>query len=238
MLTAEVDAIHQRVWQAVRDYWEPNQIHGHGPDHAMRVYSMGLKLAAAEGADPAVVGAGCYFHDAGMRPDIGRTGHIGRSLQIASTLCETMPELARVRDLLLMSIRYHEAELEYPSPLPIEALCVRDSDTIDRLGLTGIRMTLRYGVWMGRALCHPTDPLCCGREPDLNGFTMDYVRYLDSLPPFLTTTLARGISKEKQEQQEFYRSEFLSSFQQGRMRNHEDALQLVMVLMQRESQVA
>lgn len=238
MLTAEVDAIHQRVWQAVRDYWEPNKIHGHGPDHALRVYSMGLKLAAAEGADPVVVGAGCYFHDAGMRPDIGRTGHIERSLQIASALCEEMPELARVRDLLLTTIRYHEAELEYPAALPIEAVCVRDSDTIDRLGLTGIRMTLQYGVWMGRALCHATDPLCHERMPDLDGFTMDYVRYLDSLPSFLTTPLARSISKEKQEQQEFYCSEFLSSFRQGRIRTHEDALQLVRVHMQKESQVA
>lgn len=238
MLTAAVDAIHQRIWQAVRDYWEPNRIHGHGPDHAMRVYSMGLKLAAAEGADPLVVGAGCYFHDAGMRPDIGRTGHIERSLQIASALGEEIPELANVRDLLLTAIRYHEAELEFPASLPIEAVCVRDSDTIDRLGLTGIRMTLQYGVWMGRALCHPTDPLCCEREPDLNGFTVDYVRYLDSLPPFLTTPLARSIAEEKQKQQEFYCSEFLSSFRQGRMRNHEDALHLVMAHMQKESRVA
>src|SRR5579864_6230770 len=152
MPVAEVDAVLQGVWGAVCHYWEPNKIHGHGPDHAMRVYAAGLHLAAAEGADPLVVGAGCYFHDAGMRPDIGRTGHIERSLQIASALFEEMPELASVRDLLLTAIRYHEAELESPAPFPIEAVCVRDSDTIDRLGLTGIRMTLQYGVWMGREL--------------------------------------------------------------------------------------
>src|SRR5271157_3952015 len=46
-----------------------------------------------------------------------------------------------------------------PDQLPIEAVCVRDSDTVDRLGLPGIRMTLQYGVWIGRELCHPTDPL-------------------------------------------------------------------------------
>ena len=238
MLAAEVDVVHQRVWQAVCHYWEPNKIHGHGPDHAMRVYSMGLQLAAAEGADPLVVGPACYIHDAGMRPDVGRTGHIERSLQIALALCEEMPELASVRDLLLTAIRYHEAEIAFPAPLPMEAACVRDSDTLDRLGFTGIRMTLQYGVWIKRALCHPVDPLCRERTPDLNAFTMDYVRYLETLPQRLMTPLARSNSEEKQKQHEFYRSEFLSSFRQGRMRDHEDALQLVMAHMGEESRVA
>jgi uncharacterized protein len=238
MLAAEVDVVHERVWQAVSHYWEPNKIHGHGADHALRVYSMGLRLAAALGADPLVVGAGCYIHDAGMRPDVGREGHIERSLQIASALCEEMPELASVRSLLLTTIRYHEAELAYPAPLPMEAVCVRDSDTLDRLGFTGIRMTLQYGVWIGRELCHPTDPLCCERTPDLNAFTMDYVRYLGSLPQRLITPIARGHSEEKQKQREFYCSEFLSSFREGRMRNHEDALKLVKVHVREESHVA
>lgn len=237
MLAVEVDAIHQRVWQAVSGYWEPNAIHGHGPDHAMRVYSMGLELAAAEGADPLVVGAGCYIHDAGMRPDVGRTGHIERSLQIASGLCDEIPELATVRDLLLTTIRYHEAELAFPGQLPKEAVCVRDSDTLDRLGFTGIRMTLQYGTWLGRRLCHPTDPLCRERTPDLNAFTMDYVRYLESLPQLLTTPLARRHSKEKQEQHEDYCREFESCFRQGRMHNHDDALQLAQVCMQSESHI-
>src|SRR5579862_3147224 len=231
MLAVEVDASLQRVWQAVRQYWEPNKIHGHGPDHALRVYSMGIQLAGELGADPLVVGAGCYIHDAGMRPDVGREGHIERSLQIASALCEEMPELASVRDLLLTTIRYHEAELAFPAPLPMEAVCVRDSDTLDRLGFTGIRMTLQYGVWIGRALCHPTDPLCRERTPDLNGFTMDYVSYLESLPQRLMTSLARSHSEEKQEQRELYCSEFHSRFRQRRMRDHEDALQLVMAQM-------
>src|ERR1022692_2391301 len=119
----------------------------------------------------------------------------------------------------------------------MEAVCVRDSDTLDRLGFTGIRMTLQYGVWIGRPVCHPTDPLCRERTPDLNGFTMDYVRFLESLPQRLMTPLARGKSKEKQEQREFYCGEFLSSFRQGRMRDYKDALQLVMVHMGEESPV-
>jgi len=99
-------------------------------------------------------------------------------------------------------------------------------------------MTLQYGVWLGRTLCHPTDPLCCERTPDLNAFTMDYVRYLESLPQRLMTPLARSNSKEKQEQREFYCSEFLSCFRQGHMRDHEEALQLVMGHMREESRVA
>jgi uncharacterized protein len=170
-----------------------------------------------------------------MRPDVGRIGHIERSLQIASTLCEEISELGSVRDLLLTTIRYHEAELAFPVALPNEAVCVRDSDTLDRLGFTGIRMTLQYGVWIGRPLYHPTDPLCRERTPDLNGFTMDYVRHLEVLPHLLTTPLARSRSREKQEQHELYCSEFQSRFRQGLMRDHEDALQLVKLHMQSES---
>ena len=232
MPVAEVDAVHHRVWQAVCDYWAPNAIHGHGPDHAMRVYSAGLQLAAAEGADPLVVGAGCYIHDAGMRPDVGRAGHIERSLQIASALCEEIADLAAVRDVLMTTIRYHEAEIPFPGQLPAEAACVRDSDTLDRLGLTGIRMTLQYGVWIGRPLCDLTDPLCRERAPDLNGFTMDYVHYLESLPSRLTTRLARTHAREKQKEQELYCCEFESQLRQGLMRDHQDALQLVNVHMQ------
>lgn len=238
MLAPEVDASLQRVWQAVRHYWEPNKIHGHGPDHAIRVYSMGLQLAEAEKADPLVVGAGCYIHDAGMRPDVGREGHIERSLQMASALCDEMPELAAVRDLLMTTIRYHEAEIPFPGQLPVEAKCVRDSDTLDRQGFTGIRMTLQYGVWLGRPLCHPADPLCRERKPDLNGFTMDYVRYLESLPQLLMTPSARNHVSEKQRQHEFYCNEFLSSFHKGRMRTPDDAMQLVMAHMPAESHVA
>jgi uncharacterized protein len=237
MLAAQVDAVHQRVWQAVRHYWEPNSVHGHGPDHAVRVYSMGLQLAAAEGADPLVVGCGCYIHDAGMRPDVGREGHIERSLRIASDLSQEMPELASIRELLLATIRYHEAELAFPAPLAMEAVCVRDSDTLDRLGFTGIRMTLQYGVWIGRALCHPTDPLCVERAPDLNAYSMDYVHYLESLPQRLMTPLARSNSEEKQEQRESYYGDFQSYFRQGRMRDHEDALRLVTAQMREESHV-
>lgn len=238
MLAGEVESVHQRIWQAVQHYWEPNKIHGHGSDHATRVYSMGIELAAVEEADPLVVGAACYFHDAGMRPDTGRVGHIDRSLEIASALCQWMPELASVRDLLLTAIQYHEAEIPFPAALPIEAACVRDSDTLDRLGFTGIRMTLQYGVWIKRELCHPTDPLCREREPDFNGFTMDYVRYLESLPERLMSPLARSHSQDKQKQHEFYCSEFETQFRQGLMRNHEDALRLVALHMQRKSHPA
>ncbi len=227
MLAAEIDTVHQRVWQAVGHYWEPNAIHGHGPDHAERVFRMGLRLAEAEGADPIVVGAGCYIHDAGMRADIGRIGHIERSLEIATALCEEIPELAPVRELLMTTIRYHEAEIVFPGQLPKEAVCVRDADTLDRIGFTGIRMTLQYGIWIGRPVCHPTDPLCREREPDLNGFTMDYVRYLESLPQLLATPLARRNASEKQKEHHFYCNEFLSGFRQGLIRDHEDALKLV-----------
>src|ERR1051326_9008075 len=63
-------------------------------------------------------------------------------------------------------------------------------------------MTLRYGMWIGRPLCNRTDPLCAARRPELNAYSMDYVRYLFQLRKALSTNTAKAIALGKQQEQE------------------------------------
>ena len=184
---SDVAAVHRELWGAVRHHWSPNAVLGHGEDHAHRTYRHAMSLATRERADILVAGAACYLMDAGLEPVQGRTGHVERSLAIAERLCTQIDGLRRRRALVLAAVTHHEAECDPPPDAPPEVWIVRDSDTLDRLGYTGIRMTLAYGVWAGRPLCHPRDPLCLERVPDLDGYTLDYVRHLATLVPRLAT---------------------------------------------------
>jgi uncharacterized protein len=87
-------------------------------------------------------------------------------------------------------------------------LVVRDSDTLDRMGLTGVRMTLTYGTWIGRPVCHPKDPLCEHRKPELDQYTVDYLRHLYTLQPALSTPSGRAIGDRKLKEQDTYLDAF------------------------------
>src|SRR5258708_2289214 len=196
-----VREVHARVWAAVGHLWEPNAVFGHGADHAYRAYMTGQRLAAAQSADPLPVGAACYLMDAGLDLRSGRRDHIARGLELAHQVCATIPELREVREIVFAAVEHHEADNALPSGQPLEVLIVRDSDTLDRLGLTGARMTLTYGTWIGRPLNHPDDPFCEHREPQLNGYSLDYVRHLDSLVDAVSTPEGRELAERKKSEQ-------------------------------------
>jgi len=203
--------VHRRVWQLVEHLWAANAAFGHGIEHAASVYASGMAITEREGANPLVVGAGCYLMDSGLDLKNGRHNHIERSLDIARSVIDQVPELEPVRDDIYLAIAHHEGDEPVPSSLPREALIVRDADTLDRLGIVGIQMTLRYGLWIKRPFCHPKDPLCLERSPELNGYSLDYVRYSFRLADALSTELAKAIGVRKLvEQRAFF--EWVDSF--------------------------
>jgi uncharacterized protein len=188
---------HRALWLLVRDRWRPNGVHGHGPDHARRVYRHGLAFAAAEGADALVVGAACLVMDAGLDPVQGRHDHVARSAEIARAACSSLPSLRSAVDRIVDAVEWHEAESDPPVHAPIETLVVRDADTADRLGRSGVRMTIRYGNWTQRALYEPDDPFCAERSPALDDYTFDYLVHLRSLPARLRTGSGRALGAAK-----------------------------------------
>lgn len=197
--------VHRRVWQLVEHFWAPNAAFGHGIEHAASAYASGVAIAEREAANPLVVGAGCYLMDSGLDLQNGRHNHIERSLDIARSVIDQITELRPVRDDIYLAIAHHEGDNPVPPSLPLEALIVRDADTLDRLGIVGIRMTLLYGLWIKRPFCHPEDPLCRDRNPELNGYSLDYVRYSFRLADALSTEPARVTGRQKvAEQQAFF----------------------------------
>jgi HD superfamily phosphodiesterase len=205
----------------------PNAVCGHGIDHAKRVYDHAVHIAAIEGANILAVGAACYLTDAGLDLTSGRENHIERSLEVANKVLEDIPELEPVKDVIFEAILHHEAEHEVPANISMEAKVVRDSETLDRLGRSGIRMTLTYGVWMGRLLCHSSDPLCLKRTPHLNDFTMDYVRYLFSLNNQMLTQTAKEISRTKLAEMNGYCEAFKSLCNGKRIPEYQEAFNLL-----------
>jgi HD superfamily phosphodiesterase len=230
MSSAVVRVAHAKVWVAVKDRWMPNAAFGHGVDHAERAYTHGRHLAQREVADQLAVGAACYLMDAGLDPVNGRRRHVERSIRIADSVIDTIAELQPIRDLILHAIAHHEAEQDPPVGSPPETLVVRDSDTLDRLGLTGIRMTLAYGQWTSRPLCNPDDPVCENGEPVLDAFSMDYCRYLFSLPERLATETARAVAQAKVNEMTAYFDAFKAFCTTERGPSYEDAFALANVI--------
>ena len=208
MVTAWVKEMHERVLRSVADYWERNAVMGHGIDHANRCYAHALRIARAEGADPLPVGVACYLMDTGLSPDKGRKDHVARSLEIAARVIRTIPELQPAKDLIMTAVLYHDADDFIPTNAAIEVVAVRDSDTLDRLGFTGIRMTLTYGVWMSRRLYDPIDPFCLRRPIQVDGFTIDYIKHLFSLTNRLITPTAKTLGFIKSDEMSAYCQSF------------------------------
>lgn len=132
---------------------------GHDLHHAWRVFDLGLDLAAAEGADPAVVGAAALTHD------------LHRVVPAAPVKPrETLP---RVRDLLAAAsfpadrvepvchaVAVHEEYgFDYqPTVSPdeasetVEAAVLQDADNLDAMGAVGIGRTFTYAGAHGNAM--------------------------------------------------------------------------------------
>jgi uncharacterized protein len=207
--------VHGQVWASVGHLWAPNAAFGHGTDHAQRAYALGIRLAEAESADPLPVGAACYLMDAGLDLAAGRRDHIARGLELARDVCSAIPALHEVQELIYAAVAHHEADNPLPLGQPPEVLVVRDSDTLDRMGCTGVRMTLTYGTWIRRPLYHPDDPCCERRTPSLDGFSLDYVRHLYSLADAISSQAGRALIPAKLAEQDAFFATFRERWRQS-----------------------
>jgi HD superfamily phosphodiesterase len=176
--------IHQRIKEQVEPLWMPNVIFGHGFDHAERVYERAIAMGDAERADLLILGVAAYLMDAGLDLINGRKDHVSRSMVIASEIATQISELAPRKDILLECIQYHEAEIDIPDSVSIESKILHDSDTLDRMGFTGIAMTIEYGNWVRRDFCAFDDPFCLVRkapEHEACCNTIEYIIYTQKL---------------------------------------------------------
>ena len=225
-MSQSIHPMHARLWEEVAPSWVPNEAFGHGQDHALRAYALARRICAGDRVDFGPVGAAVLIMDAGLTLAQGRSDHIRRGLELADVILPKFPELEGQKELIRAGIEHHEADNDIPVGLPAEVLAVRDADTLDRLGYSGFRTTIRYGIWTHRALYDLHDPGCQHRTPELDNYTFDYVRHLYSLVPRLSLPTSVAIGCEKARELDRFFSRALEALADGAALSTEGAMAL------------
>jgi uncharacterized protein len=124
-------------------------------------------LAAAEGADMAVVLPAAWLHDCVVVPkdsaDRPRASRLAAAAA-ADFLAEAGYPAAHV-PAIRHAIEAHSFSARIP-PQTLEARVVQDADRLDAIGAIGIARTLMLGAAMGKPLYDNAEPLPTTRPPD------------------------------------------------------------------------
>lgn len=158
--------------------------------HLERVAATARRMAAAEGADLAVVVPAAWLHDyvAVPKDDPRRSQASRLSAELA---CSHLREIgyASALDGRARGGGHATAEALYAAighaieahsfsaniaPQTLEAKVVQDADRLDGIGAIGIARCFACAGVMNRPFYSPTDPFCTTREPDDARFTIDH----------------------------------------------------------------
>lgn len=129
---------------------------GHDWWHIERVWRMGKRLAAAEGADTLTVELACLGHDLADWKFSGDEKASGREtrafLELHGVPEATMAAVAAIMD----SISYKGAGVP-DKETTLEAKVVQDADRLDAIGAMGIARAFAYGGHAHRILHDPAE---------------------------------------------------------------------------------
>lgn len=158
---------------------------GHDWAHLGRVYTNARKIWELECAQQPeaeralswrIIAASALFHDVINLPKDSpdrklastRSGEFARAWLSAHAGFD-----AQAAEHVHDAIRAHSFSAGFEATtLPAQILS--DADRLDALGAIGIARTFAVGGQLGRALCHPVDPLAAGREPDDGLYGVDH----------------------------------------------------------------
>lgn len=154
----------------------------HDLAHIRRVVANAHRLAAAEGADLAVVLPAAWLHDCVVLPkDSERRAQASRlAAERAGTFLRQADYPAASIPAIEHAIAAHSFSAGIP-PETLEAQVVQDADRLDALGAIGIARTLLLGGVMGKPLYNDNEPLPLTRAPDERANVIDhfYVKLLN-----------------------------------------------------------
>lgn len=153
----------------------------HDLAHVRRVVANARMLAAAEGADLAVVLPAAWLHDCVVVPKHSDQRPFASRLAAeaaAGFLSENGYPAAHI-PAIRHAIAAHSFSAGIP-PETLEAKVVQDADRLDALGAIGIARTLLLGGVMGKPLYDEAEPLPQTRPPDDRQNVIDhfYVKLL------------------------------------------------------------
>jgi uncharacterized protein len=153
----------------------------HDLAHVHRVVANARRLAAAEGADMAVVLPAAWLHDCVVLPkDSARRSLASRlAAEAAGDFLRQIDYPPAHIPAIEHAITAHSFSAGIP-PQTLEAKVVQDADRLDALGAIGIARTLMLGGVMGKPLYDGDEPLPRTRTADDRANVIDhfYVKLL------------------------------------------------------------
>jgi len=175
---------------------------GHDFDHVLRVLALAERIAAAEGADLAVVRTAALLHDVAESAD--RDAHHILGAQRARELLAGEPPA--FVDAVAHCIEAHRFRHD-PQPQTLEAQVLSDADKLDSIGAIGVGRAFAYAGAVGTALWRQTVTEIEGQDTDARrgpkelgeGYTPahEFVYKLGRIPDRLYTEMARQIADER-----------------------------------------
>lgn len=129
---------------------------GHDHFHALRVRSMAVRLAEAEGADAAVCALAALLHDADDEKLSPET-HASQANTVNFLRAQGM-DRAQIDRIcrIIAQVSFKGSGSVVPDSL--EGKCVQDADRLDAIGAVGIARAFAYGGSRGRAMYDPAEP--------------------------------------------------------------------------------
>ncbi len=166
----------------------------HDLEHTRRVVANARALAAAEGADLAVVLPAAWLHDCVTVPKDSPQRPLASRL--AAEAATGFLAAAGYPAELLPGVGHAIAAHSFSAgiaPETLEARVVQDADRLDALGAVGIARTLMLGATMGRPLYDPDEPFPLRRAPNDAVASLDhfYTKLL-KLAGSMTTAAGRA----------------------------------------------
>jgi len=147
----------------------------HDEQHIARVVATARRLAAGEGADPAIVLPAAWLHDCvTVAKDSPQRAEASRLAAVAAT--EFLSQIGYPAEALsgiAHAIEAHSFSAGIP-PRTIEARVVQDADRLDALGAVGVARTIALGGARGALLYAAVEPFPIMRQPDDRTSVIDH----------------------------------------------------------------
>ncbi len=171
----------------------------HDLAHVRRVVATAGRLAAAEGAEPAVVLPAAWLHDCVTVPKdaAGRSGASTLAAETAGAFLREQGYPARYLPAIEHAIAVHSFSAGI-APQTLEARVVQDADRLDALGAIGVARCLLLGGALGHALYEPRETFPVTRPPDDANYVLDhFYRKLLRLAGTMQTATARAEARAR-----------------------------------------
>jgi uncharacterized protein len=164
----------------------------HDFDHVLRVTTLAIEIAQAEGADVEIVRTAALLHDIGL--DNGRIGHEEVAAQRAQEILAGHPP--EKVEAVAQAIRSHRFR-SGPPPLTLEAKCLFDADKLDAIGAIGVARVFAYSGIAGQRIWAPVSEGYQEHSDDEHTPVHEFVVKLAQIKDRLTTETGRHIGKAR-----------------------------------------